>query len=144
MKVGNYRPSVHPSRQSGAVPSTKFVIGGAAAGAAIGVRVARTLYGRWRLLPEDDRRRIAQLAQDTKDKALDVRGADDRPKAEADLRAANETLAAALVETAEADPDVDAEDVDLLREELRRELERLATADVKASRIGRDRAKPPQ
>jgi hypothetical protein len=126
------------------VPSTKIVIGGAAAGAAIGVRVARTLYGRWRLLPEADRRRIAQLAQDTKDKALDLRGADDRPKAEADLNAANETLAAALVETAEADPNIDAEDVDLLREELRRELERLATADVKASRIGRDRAKRPQ
>ncbi len=124
------------------MPSTKIVIGGAAAGAAIGVRVARTLYGRWRLLPEADRRRIAQIAQDTKDKALDLRGADDRPQAEADLKAANETLAAALIETAEADPEVDAEDVDLLREELRRELERLATADVKASRIGRDRAKP--
>jgi hypothetical protein len=124
------------------VPSTKIVIGGAAAGAAIGVRIARTLHGRWRLLPEADRRRIAQLAQDTKDKALDLRGSDDRPRAEADLKAANETLAAALIETAEADPDVAAEDVDLLREELRRELERLATADVKASRIGRDRAKP--
>ena len=126
------------------MPSTKLVIGGAAAGAAIGVRVARTLYGRWRLLPEADRRRVAQLAQDTKDKAFDLRGADDRPRAEADLRAANETLAAALVETAEADPDVAAEDVDLLREELRRELERLATADVKASRIGRERTGPPQ
>ncbi len=117
------------------MPSTKIVIGGAAAGAAIGVRVARTLYGRWRLLPEADRRRIAQLAQDTKDKALDLRGADDRPRAEADLNAANETLAAALVETAEADPDIDAEDVDLLREELRRELERLAA-------VGKRRAGP--
>ena len=126
------------------MPSTKLVIGGAAAGAAIGVRVARTLHGRWRLLPEDDRRRIAALAQDTKEKALDLRGAGDRPKAEADLRAANETLAAALVETAESDPDVAEEDVDVLREELRLELERLVSADVKASRIGRDRAKPPQ
>ena len=126
------------------MPSTKLVIGGAAAGAAIGVRVARSLHGRWRLLPEDDRRRIARLAQDAKDKALGLRGADDRPRAEADLRAANETLAAALVETAESDPDVAEEDVNLLREELKRELERLATADVKASRIGRDRAKPPQ
>lgn len=126
------------------MPSTKLVIGGAAAGAAIGVRVARSLHGRWRLLPEADRRRIAQLAQDAKDKALDLRGADDRPTAEADLRAANETLAAALVETAESDPEVAEEDVDLLREELKRELERLATADVKASRIGRDQARPPQ
>ena len=108
------------------MPSSKLVIGGAAAGAAIGVRVARALHGRWRLLPESDRRRIAQLAQDTKDRALDLRGADDRPRAEADLRAASETLAAALVETAESDPDVAEEDVDLLREELRRELDRLA------------------
>ena len=106
--------------------------------------MARTLYGRWRLLPEADRSRIARLAQDTKEKALDLRGADNRGQAEADLRAANETLAAALVETAESDPDVAQEDVDLLREELRLELERLATADVKASRTGRERAKPPQ
>ena len=126
------------------MPSTKLVIGGAAAGAAMGVRVARMLHGRWRLLPEADRNRIARIAHDTKEKALGLRGADDRERAEADLRAANETLAAALVETAESDPDVAQEDVDLLREELRRELERLVTADVKASRTGRERAKPPQ
>jgi hypothetical protein len=53
-------------------------------------------------------------------------------------------LAAALVETAESDPEIGSEDVQELREELRRELERLATADIKASRSGRDRAKPPQ
>jgi hypothetical protein len=126
------------------VPSTKLVIGGAAAGAAIGVRVARTLYGRWRVLPEADRARIARFAEDTKEKALDLRGSGDRVQAEADLQAANETLAAALVETAESDPEVAQEDVDQLREELRRELERLVTADIKASRTGPDRARPPQ
>jgi hypothetical protein len=126
------------------MPSTKLVIGGAAAGAAIGVRVARSLYGRWRVLPEADRARIARFAQDTKDKALDLRGAGDRASAEADLRVSSETLAAALVETAEADPEVGAEDVEQLREDLRRELERLSTADIKASRSGRDRARPSQ
>jgi hypothetical protein len=126
------------------VPSTKLVIGGAAAGAAIGVRVARTLHGRWRLLPEADRDRLARFADDTKEKALDLRGAADRPRAEADLNEASRTLAAALVETAESDPEVAREDVDRLREELRLELERLATADVKASRTGRDRARPAQ
>ena len=126
------------------MPSTKLVIGGAAAGAAIGVRVARTLYGRWRLLPDADRERIARFAEDTKEKAFELRGAGDRAKAEADLNAANETLAAALVETAESDPEVAQEDVDELREELRRELERLSTADIKASRSGRERAQPPQ
>jgi hypothetical protein len=126
------------------MPSTKLVIGGAAAGAAIGVRVARSLYGRWRVLPAADRERIAYFAEDAKEKALSVRGADDRALAEADLRAASETLAAALVETAESDPEIGDDEVRELREDLRRELERLATADIKASRSGRDRATPPQ
>ncbi|MEA2366078.1 MAG: hypothetical protein QOI32_1590 [Thermoleophilaceae bacterium] len=123
--------------------STKIVIGGAAA-SALGVRVARSLYGRWRLLPLADRERIAAFAEDTKDKALSLRGSDDRARAAADLRASSETLAAALVETAEADPDFAADDVAELREDLRRELERLATADIKASRSGRESASPPQ
>jgi hypothetical protein len=115
------------------MPSPKLVIGGAAAGA-IGVRVARSLYGRWRLLPPADRERIAAFAEDTKEKALSLRGSGDRDRAEADLRASSETLAAALVETAECDPELDPGDVQQLREDLRRELERLSTADVKASR----------
>ncbi len=125
------------------MPSTRLVIGSAAAGA-LGVRVARSLYGRWRLLPPADRARIAAFAEDTKEKALSLRGSDDRAPAEADLRASSESLAAALVERAEADPEVDAEDVDALRDDLRRELDRLAPADVKASQSGRERAKPPQ
>jgi hypothetical protein len=119
--------------------STKLVIGGAAAGA-IGVRVARSLYGRWRLLPARDRERIAALAEDTKEKALSLRGSSDRDQAEADLRASTETLAAALIETAESDADLAAEDVAQLREDLRQELARLMTADIKASRSGPDRA----
>jgi hypothetical protein len=126
------------------MPSTKLVIGGAAAGAAIGVRVARSLYGRWRLLPAADRERIAAFAEDAKEKALSVRGASDPTKAQAELRDASETLAAALVETAESDPEIDTDEVAELREELRRELERLATADIKASRSGRGRARHPQ
>ena len=126
------------------MPSTKLVIGGAAAGAAIGVRVARSLYGRWRLLPAADRERIAAFAEDAKEKALSVRGASDPSQAQADLRDASETLAAALVETAESDPEIDGDEVAELREELRRELERLATADIKASRSGRGRARHPQ
>jgi hypothetical protein len=126
------------------MPSTKLVIGGAAAGAAIGVRVARSLYGRWHILPRADRERIAAFAEDAKEKALSVRGANDPVQAQEDLRAASETLAAALVETAESDPEVDSEDVQELREELRRELERLATADIKASRSGQDRTSRPK
>ena len=123
---------------------SKLVIGGAAAGAAIGVRVARSLYGRWHVLPRADRDRIASFAEDAKEKALSLRGANDPAQAQADLRAASETLAAALVETAESDPEIEAEDVQELRVELRRELERLATADITAWRSGRARARPPE
>jgi hypothetical protein len=114
--------------------SAKLLLGGAAATAAVSVRVARSLYGRWRILPEPDRRRVEGLAEDLKRKALDVRGAPDRQTAEDDLRAANETLAAALVESAEANPEVGEIEVRELREDLRRELARLASADVAASR----------
>jgi hypothetical protein len=124
------------------MPSAKLVIGGAAAGTALGIRVARSLYARWRLLPEADRRRIEELAEDLKSQALAMRGAADLDKAEADLRSANQLFAAALVETAEADPEVDAEEVHELREDLRRELERLATADIKAWRSPREAAPP--
>ena len=125
------------------MPSTKLVIGGAAATAALGIRVARTLHSRWRMLPEPDRRRIEPLAEDLKRQALDLRGASDRERAEASLMAANETFAAALMETAEADPELDETEVHELREGLRRELERLASADIKAWRTRREPAPPP-
>ena len=125
------------------MPSAKLLIGGAAATAALGVRVARSLYGRWRVLPEADRLRIEPLAEELKRTALELRGAGDRERAAQDLRAANETFAAALVETAEADPEIGAAEVYELREDLRRELERLAGADIKASRTRRERASGP-
>jgi hypothetical protein len=125
------------------MPSAKLVIGGAAAGTALGIRVARTLYSRWRLLPEADRRRTEVLAEDLKEQALALRGAADQDKAEADLNSASEVFAAALVETAEADPEIDPTEVHELREDLRRELERLAEADIKAWRSPREAAPPP-
>ena len=100
----------------------------------LGVRLARTLYGRWRTLSPASRQRLELLAEETKSRALDARGSADRDTAERELHAANETLAAALVEDAEADPDVDDIEVRRLREDLRRELERLATADIQAAR----------
>ena len=110
--------------------SAKLVLGSAGAGAAaatIGVRVARSLHSRWRLLPSADRERLAPLADRARDSALELRGAPDREAAERELRDANETLAAALVESAESDPDLNAEELRRLRDELRRELERLAS-----------------
>jgi hypothetical protein len=109
--------------------SAKIVLGSAGAGAAaaaLGVRVARSLHSRWRLLPRADRDRLEPLADHARQRALELRGAKDREAAEQELRAANETLAAALVESAESDPELDAEELRDLREDLRRELARLA------------------
>ncbi len=103
-------------------------------GVVLGVRLARTLYALWRTLSPADRERLAPLAEETKKQALDLRGTSDRGAAERDLRVANETLAAAIVESAEANPELDEVEVRRLREDLRRELQRLASADIKASR----------
>jgi len=119
------------------MPSAKLVVGGAGAAAVVGIRLARTLHSRWRTLPSAQRERIAPLAEDAKRQALELRGAGDLEGAAHQLRAANETLAAALVESAEADPGLDESEVTRLRDELRRELERLAHGDVRASRPAR-------
>ena len=124
--------------------SAKIVLGGAGAAAALGVRVARSLYGRWRTLAPEERRRLEPLAEDAKRRALDLRGAADSASAERDLRAASESLAAAIVESAESDPEVDEVEVSRLRDDLRRELERLASADIRASRGAfQEDARPP-
>ena len=122
--------------------SAKLVLGGAGA-AALGVRVARALYGRWRLLPPWQRAQLEPLAEHTKASALELRGAGDREAAGRDLNAASEQLAAAMIETAEADPELDDVEVEQLRDDLRRELERLATADIKASRA-KSATRPPR
>jgi hypothetical protein len=103
----------------------------------LGFKLARTLYERWRLLAPVQRERIAALAEEAKERALELRGVADRASAERDLHRVNETLAAALVETAEGDPEVSEIEVRRLREDLRRELDRLASADVTASRGAR-------
>ena len=124
------------------MPSGKLLIGGAGA-AALAVRVTRSLYARWHTLPPGERNRIQPLAEDAKRSALDLRGAVNREQAEAELRAASETLAAALVESAEHDPEVGEAEVRQLRADLRRELERVADADIKASRSANGSGRPP-
>jgi hypothetical protein len=112
---------------------------------ALDFRLARTLYERWRLLAPAQRERIAALAEDARERALELRGVADRTAAERDLHKANESLAAALVETAEGDPQVSEIEVRSLQEDLRRELGRLASAEVEASRGARPEmgAQPP-
>lgn len=98
------------------------------------VRLARTLHNRWLRLAPADRTRLAPLARDARDRALDLRGTANREQAERELKAANESLAAAIVASAEADPEVDETEVQGLRADLKRELDRLARADVEATR----------
>ncbi len=107
----------------------------------LGVHVARSLYGRWRRMSAGARQALEPLAEDVKQRALDLRGVVDPSEAEQDLREANERLVDAMVETAAADPDVSEVEVRELRDDLARELERLATADIHASRgreVGQD------
>ena len=110
--------------------------------AALGIRLARSLYGRWRGLQAGERERLAQIADRVKESALDLRGSGDRPAAERTLREANEQLAAAMIESAEADPEVDEIEVSRLRDDLRRELARISTADIEASRTSQAHDRP--
>src|SRR4051812_9320956 len=87
------------------------------AGAALGVRIARSLHARWRKLAPAERLRLESLAEDAKRQALDLRGQTDSTAAERQLRSTSETLAEALVESAQADPEVDELEVRRLREE---------------------------
>jgi hypothetical protein len=111
--------------------------------AGLAIRIARSLYGRWRLLAPTDRLRLAPLAEEAKRRALELRGSPDPD--ERGLTAANETLAAAMIETAEGDPGLSEIEVSRLREDLRRELERLSSAEISASRGAADPdASPPE
>jgi hypothetical protein len=56
--------------------------------AALAVRVARSLYERWRSLGPGERERLQALAQTVKDRALNLRGATDAGAARARHRPA--------------------------------------------------------
>ncbi len=100
----------------------------------LGFRVARALHGRWQRLGHPVRERLEPLAEDVRERALDVRGAGDRDAATDALNEASERLAGAMVESAEADPEVSEQEVVSLRDDLASELARLASADIRAER----------
>jgi hypothetical protein len=102
----------------------------------LGVRVARALHGRWRRLSATERDHLSPLADDVRERALDLRGTGDPETAARELAQANEKLADALVESAEANPEVTHAEVLHLREDLTRELERLVEGDIAASQLG--------
>ena len=105
-----------------------------AAYAYLGFRVARTMHGRWRRLRSAERSKLAGLADDVKERALELRGDPDREGAGRDLNAASTRLAEAMVESAQADPGISDAEVAELRSDLARELDRLASGDITASR----------
>jgi hypothetical protein len=102
------------------------------------IRAARSLYGRWHSLGAADRERLAPLAAAVKHHALELPGRDE-PGAWDELSRAGGKLAEALASTAEADPGTSPGDARALRDDLRRDLERLAGADIAASRVGHTR-----
>ncbi len=112
--------------------SPKGLLDTAEAAGVLGIRLAHTLYSHWRKLAPADRERLEPLAEDAKGRALELRGQADRETAGKDLNAVNQTLAAALLASAEADPELPEIEVRELRKDLKRELDRLASADIEA------------
>ena len=111
--------------------------------AVLGVHVTRSLYGRWRRMSGAARQRLEPLAEEVKELALELRGLVDTTDAERDLRAANERLVDAMVESAASDPEVSEDEVRELRADLALELDRLANAEISASRGPGVRQDPP-
>jgi len=101
--------------------------------ASMGIRVARTMHNRWRRMPPPQRTRLQTLANDVRERALDLRGSRHPGADRQALDGASERLAAAMVTSAQTDPEVSDADVEELRDQLARELGRLDAANVKAS-----------
>lgn len=123
------------TRKSDATDPTARAVRALERGAtSLSIAVARSLHGRWQRMPAARRSKIEQIADDVKDRALNMRGETDQAVAGQELRAANEKLADAIVKSAQADPDVSEVQVRDLRADLERELDRLAQGDIRASR----------
>ena len=90
------------------------------------LRLARTLYHEWRLLPDRERGRTAALAREVKELALDLRGHVNTSDAESELAMANEGLAIVIMEAVESDPRRSRREVAAMREYLQCELYRAA------------------
>jgi hypothetical protein len=81
-----------------------------------------------------ERQPLERLAIEVKERARDLRGEANPASAGRELQSANERLADAIIESAEADPEISAVEVQDLRADLARELERLAGAQIRVSR----------
>jgi hypothetical protein len=88
------------------------------------LRLARALYQEWRQLPDRERGRLAPLAREVKELALDLRWEMDSTRAEAELAEANRALAIVVMKAVQADPTRPESEVEALRDYLRDELRR--------------------
>jgi hypothetical protein len=102
-------------------------------GTATLLQVARGLYRRWGALRAPERKRLAELALELKEHALDLRGRMDRPAAARELLDATEGMAIALAEAADRDPEIGPAELQNLRKDLGEELLR-ARATLPADR----------
>lgn len=134
-----------PARESGGADSALRARRALERGAtSLSIAVARSLHGRWRRMPAARRAQIERIADDVKERALDMRGESNPAAAGQELQAASEKLVDAMVQSAQADPDVSEVQVRDLRADLARELERLAEGDIRASRGSGEAADAPQ
>jgi hypothetical protein len=90
------------------------------------LRLARALYHEWRLLPDRERGKLAPLAREVKELALDLRWNADSPTARHELALANEALAIVIMEAAQADRSRSDAEVEALRSYLQEQLHRAA------------------
>ena len=94
--------------------------------ASMGFSVARSLHGRWRRLSGPARERLEPLAEDVRERALDLRGSAQPEEDGRDLSKANRRLADAMIDEAAGDPEISEIEVRDLRTGLAAELGRLA------------------
>jgi hypothetical protein len=132
--IGTIPPMPRAGQSGGQEPAARAVRALERGATTLGIQVARSVYSRWRRMPAARRAKLEGLAANVKERALDLRGEPDQRSAGQELRVANEQLADAIVESAAADPEVTEIEVRDLRAELARELDRLADADIAASR----------
>jgi hypothetical protein len=97
-------------------------------GTATLLQVARGLYRRWGALPAAERKRMAELALELKEHALELRGRMDRPEAARELLVVSEAVAIALAEAADRDPETGPAELQNLRKDLSEELLRAQVA----------------
>ncbi len=88
--------------------------------------VAKSLHARWRRLSAPSRERLEPLADDVRERALDLRGSADPERDGRELDDASRRLADAMIDDAAGDPEVSEIEVRDLREGLAQELGRLA------------------